>query len=134
MERRPDYTAHYHEALSQRWIAAESACAARNARRIYPLSMQCHVGRDATHQLFDAGGRDARALTLDPTELLERERNGEADCGQVSRLIAYFPELRTTLPAMGYGLRYDYGVFKQFIADGWCQSSRFAGTRRDKEG
>ena len=58
---------------------------------------------------------------VDWIDLLEQEPDAGLGNGGLGRLAACFMESAATmqLPAMGYGLRYEYGIFKQCIRDGW---------------
>ena len=112
--------------LSQRWLRTEETYARERPKRVYYLSMEFLIGRSlannilnllldpATKQLVDAKGLDWPAL-------LEQEPDAGLGNGGLGRLAACFLDSMATmqLPAMGYGLRYEYGIFKQAIRDGW---------------
>jgi starch phosphorylase len=112
--------------LSQRWTLTESTYDRANAKRIYYLSMEFLIGRslanNVTNLLLDPLATDAvRKRNLDWIELLEQEPDAALGNGGLGRLAACFLESMATmqLPAMGYGMRYEYGIFKQSIQDGW---------------
>ncbi|HWZ32123.1 MAG TPA: glycogen/starch/alpha-glucan phosphorylase [Bryobacteraceae bacterium] len=114
------------DVLSQRWTLTEDTYARENPKRVYYLSMEFLIGRslanNVTNLLLDPVVSEAvRQLNLDWVELLEQEPDAALGNGGLGRLAACFLESMATmeLPAMGYGLRYEYGIFKQFIEDGW---------------
>jgi glycogen phosphorylase len=114
------------DVLSQRWIRTEEAYAQVNAKRIYYLSMEFLIGRSLTNTLtnllLDPIARDLAARKhLDWLGLLDQEPDAGLGNGGLGRLAACFLDSMATLqlPAMGYGLRYEYGIFKQAIRDGW---------------
>jgi starch phosphorylase len=116
------------DVLSQRWVLTESTYDSQNAKRIYYLSMEFLIGRslanNVTNLLVDAVARHAAAhRNIDWLELLEQEPDAGLGNGGLGRLAACFLDSMATmqLPAMGYGLRYEYGIFKQAIQDGWQQ-------------
>src|SRR5262249_3566047 len=97
-----------------------------NPKRIYYLSMEFLIGRslanNVTNLLLDP--LVSRVVTdkgLDWLGLLEQEPDAGLGNGGLGRLAACFIDSMATLqlPAMGYGLRYEYGIFKQAIQDGW---------------
>ena len=101
---------------------------AENPKRVYYLSMEFLIGRslanNITNLLLDpVVGEAARSRALDWLELLEQEPDAGLGNGGLGRLAACFLDSMATmqLPAMGYGLRYEYGIFKQTIKDGWQQ-------------
>ena len=114
--------------LSQRWVRTEEHYARKNPKRVYYLSMEYLVGRslanNITNLLLDPIVREAaKQEQVDPLELLEQEPDAGLGNGGLGRLAACFLDSMATmaLPAMGYGLRYEYGIFKQSIKDGWQQ-------------
>ena len=112
--------------LSQRWVLTEKTYERRNAKRAYYLSMEFLIGRslanNVTNLLLGPSATEAvRHKGLNWIELLEQEPDAALGNGGLGRLAACFLESAATLqlPAMGYGLRYEYGMFKQTIRDGW---------------
>ena len=114
--------------LSQRWVRTEETYARKNPKRVYYLSMEYLIGRslanNITNLLLDPVVREAaKQEQVDPLELLEQEPDAGLGNGGLGRLAACFLDSMATmaLPAMGYGLRYEYGIFKQTTKDGWQQ-------------
>jgi len=116
------------DTLSQRWILTEGTYARQNPKRVYYLSMEFLIGRslanNVTNLLLDPVARQAiKQEKIDWLQLVEREPDAGLGNGGLGRLAACFLDSMATmqLPAMGYGLRYEYGMFKQSIQDGWQQ-------------
>jgi glycogen phosphorylase len=114
------------DVLSQRWIRTEQTYASENAKRIYYLSMEFLIGRslanNVTNLLLDPVVRELVARKqLDWLGVLEEEPDAGLGNGGLGRLAACFLDSMATLqlPAMGYGLRYEYGIFKQSMLNGW---------------
>jgi starch phosphorylase len=114
--------------LSQRWIDTEAAYTLANPKRIYYLSMEFLIGRtlanNVTNLFLDDAVRQVVAQKgLDWPALLEEEPDAGLGNGGLGRLAACFLDSMATmqLPAMGYGLRYEYGMFRQVFRDGWQQ-------------
>ncbi len=114
--------------LSQRWINTEKTYERVNPKRVYYLSMEFLIGRslanNVTNLLLDDVTKEAiKREKLDWFELLEQEPDAGLGNGGLGRLAACFLDSMATMqiPAMGYGLRYEYGIFKQAIKDGWQQ-------------
>src|SRR6266851_3417781 len=114
------------DVLSQRWTLTEDRYARENPKRIYYLSMEFLIGRslanNVTNLLLDPLASEAvRQENINWAELLEQEPDAALGNGGLGRLAACFLDSMATmqLPAMGYGLRYEYGIFKQFLQDGW---------------
>jgi starch phosphorylase len=114
------------DVLSQRWVRTEKTYERENPKRVYYLSMEFLIGRslanNVTNLLLDPLVRQvARKKDINPIALLEREPDAGLGNGGLGRLAACFLDSMATmqLPAMGYGLRYEYGIFRQAIEDGW---------------
>ena len=114
------------DVLSQRWLRTEETYQRENCKRVYYLSMEFLIGRslanNVTNLLLDPIANDAvKRENLDWYELLEQEPDAGLGNGGLGRLAACFLDSMATMqiPAMGYGLRYEYGIFKQTIQDGW---------------
>jgi starch phosphorylase len=114
------------EVLAQRWVQTESTYARENPKRVYYLSMEFLIGRSLANNvenlLLDSDvNRTAKEIDLDWLATLEQEPDAGLGNGGLGRLAACFLDSMATLqiPAMGYGLRYEYGMFKQVIGDGW---------------
>jgi starch phosphorylase len=112
--------------LSQRWILTEKTYERENPKRVYYLSMEFLLGRSSasnvTNLLLDPFvAQTAKQKNIDLLSLFEEEPDAGLGNGGLGRLAACFIDSMATLqlPAMGYGLRYEYGMFKQSIQDGW---------------
>ena len=118
------------DVLSQRWVRTETTYHRENAKRVYYLSLEFLIGRslanNVTNLLLDEFTKeDVKEKKLDWFELLDQEPDAGLGNGGLGRLAACFLDSMATMqiPAMGYGLRYEYGMFKQSIKDGWQQES-----------
>jgi glycogen phosphorylase len=116
------------DVLSQRWVRTEQTYDRANPKRVYYLSMEFLIGRslstNITNLLLGPIVDDVVIRTsLDWLGLLEEEPDAGLGNGGLGRLAACFLDSMATmqLPAMGYGLRYEYGMFRQSIANGWQQ-------------
>jgi glycogen phosphorylase len=114
------------DVLAQRWVRTEETYVHENPKRIYYLSMEFLIGRslanNVTNLLLASFVQSAvKQKNLDWLSLLEEEPDAGLGNGGLGRLAACFLDSMATiqLPAMGYGLRYEYGIFKQTIKDGW---------------
>ena len=114
--------------LSQRWIRTEQTYDRENPKRVYYLSIEFLLGRSLANNienlLLDPIAKQLiKEKNLDWLGLLEQEPDPGLGNGGLGRLAACFLDSMATmqLPAMGYGLRYEYGMFKQSIKDGWQQ-------------
>jgi glycogen phosphorylase len=111
--------------IVQRWIETQQIYHRRNVKRVYYLSMEFLPGRYLLNNLVNLGIAEAcrEAVAVDAVrwdELVELEADPGLGHGGLGRLAACFLESLATLgyPAMGYGLRYEYGLFRQAIRDG----------------
>jgi glycogen phosphorylase len=112
--------------LSQRWLRTEHAYERVNPKRVYYLSMEFLIGRSLTNNIVNllldpVAKRFIEDKQLDWASVLEQEPDAGLGNGGLGRLAACFLDSMATmqLPAMGYGLRYEYGIFRQAIRDGW---------------
>ena len=116
------------DVLSQRWIKTEDTYARENAKRVYYLSMEFLIGRSLANNVSNLLLARIAKRTIDDKDvdwigLLDEEPDAGLGNGGLGRLAACFLDSMATLqlPAMGYGLRYEYGLFTQTIRDGWQQ-------------
>src|SRR6185436_5387758 len=100
---------------------------AENPKRVYYLSMEFLIGRTLLNNIMNLGVEQyvRDGLRSDPqqdwAEVLETEPDAGLGNGGLGRLAACFIDSLATLqiPAMGYGLRYEYGIFRQTIENGF---------------
>ena len=114
------------DVLAQRWIHTEDTYERKNPKRVYYLSMEFLIGKSLANNianlLLDPIAEEAiKRHNLDWLSLLEQEPDAGLGNGGLGRLAACFLDSMATLqlPAMGYGLRYEYGMFRQSFVDGW---------------
>jgi starch phosphorylase len=114
------------DVMSQRWVRTERTYNRLNPKRVYYLSMEFLIGRSLTNNVTNLlldpfVQRAAQQRDLDWFGLIEEEPDAGLGNGGLGRLAACFLDSMATmqLPAMGYGLRYEYGIFRQSIEDGW---------------
>ena len=114
--------------IVHRWLAADRASHAQGRKQVYYLSLEFLIGRLFADVLCNLGCTESfRAALGDLGVDLNRLRAAEPDAalghGGLGRLAACFMESMASLgiPAYGYGIRYDHGLFRQVIRDGWQQ-------------
>ncbi len=112
--------------LVDRWMDATRQTYRDGRKRVYYFSFEFMIGRllfDALGNLgLTAAAREALAdLGVDLDRLRKLEPDAALGNGGLGRLAACFMESMSSLriPAHGYGIRYDHGVFRQGIKDGW---------------
>jgi starch phosphorylase len=114
------------EVLIDRAVATQRAHAEREPKTVYYLSLEYMLGRLVDNNLIATGlrevAREAMAgLGLELDRIVEEEPDPGLGNGGLGRLAACFLESLATLdyPALGYGLRYDFGIFRQEFVGGW---------------
>lgn len=112
--------------LTPRWLQTEQTYDRQNPKRVYYLSMEYLLGRSLIGNITNLGVestvRDALAQErLDLAPLAAEEPDAGLGNGGLGRLAACYLDSFATLqiPAMGYGLRYEYGIFRQELRDGY---------------
>jgi starch phosphorylase len=112
--------------LVERWISTVKNYQAQDVRVICYLSAEFLTGPHLANNLINLGiyGETEQAmkqLGLDLSVLIEQEEEPGLGNGGLGRLAACFMDSLATLdiPAIGYGIRYEYGIFDQQIRDGW---------------
>src|SRR5262245_57923520 len=112
--------------LSQRWVLTDRTYERENPKRVYYLSMEFLIGRSLTNNITNLLlspflSEATKLTTREWLGLLEEEPDAGLGNGGLGRLAACFLDSMATmqLPAMGYGLRYEYGMFHQSIENGW---------------
>jgi starch phosphorylase len=113
------------DVLSQRWLKTDAAYDRLNPKQVYYLSMEFLIGRSLANNVLNLRVEPVVREAMEREKLdLERIAEMEPDAGLgnggLGRLAACFLDSMATLeiPAMGYGLRYEYGIFRQEIASG----------------
>src|SRR5215204_3231529 len=112
--------------LVKRWIRTQQTYYEVDAKRVYYLSMEFLMGRALGNslinlQLWDQAFDEIHNLGYDLEELQEVEWDAGLGNGGLGRLAACYLDSMATLqlPAYGYGIRYEYGIFFQHIRDGY---------------
>ena len=115
------------DVLTQRWINTADTYDRVNPKQVYYLSMEFLIGRSLINNIINLGVEQfvREDLQSDPRQdwkqVLETEPDAGLGNGGLGRLAACFIDSLATLqiPAIGYGLRYDYGIFRQDLANGY---------------
>ncbi len=112
--------------LLQRWVSTAAAYTKQASRTVAYLSaeflMGPHLGNNLVNLgIYDEVRRAISELGLNFEELLAQEEEPGLGNGGLGRLAACFLDSMATLeiPSLGYGIRYEFGIFEQEIVDGW---------------
>lgn len=112
--------------LNHRWIDTQQSYYDKDSKRVYYLSMEYLIGRLLDNMLVNLDVQDVVAealeeLNLDYDEIKNSEWDAGLGNGGLGRLAACFLDSMATIgiPAIGYGIRYDYGIFYQDIQNGY---------------
>jgi starch phosphorylase len=112
--------------LAQRWVQTSRAYYQQDAKRAYYLSAEYLLGRALGNNLLNMGllepAQEAcRELGFNLEDLIEMEPDAGLGNGGLGRLAACFLDSLATLglPGMGYGIRYEFGIFNQDIVGGY---------------
>ena len=112
--------------VAHRWVKTRQAREKANPKRIYYLSMEFLIGRTLNNNMMNLAAdplvqRAMKQEGWDFAQLREEEPDAGLGNGGLGRLAACFIDSLATLgySAMGYGLRYEYGIFHQAIRDGY---------------
>jgi glycogen phosphorylase len=112
--------------LLERWVRTSETYYRRKVRTVCYLSAEFLLGPHLGNNLvnlgtFDAAKQAMEELDLDFAKLLEQEEEPGLGNGGLGRLAACYLDSLATLqiPSIGYGIRYEYGIFDQQIRDGW---------------
>ena len=112
--------------LLQRWVSTAAAYTKQGSRTVAYLSAEFLMGPQLGNNLVNLGiygqvEQMIAELGLDFSELLQQEEEPGLGNGGLGRLAACFLDSLATLeiPTLGYGIRYEFGIFEQEIVDGW---------------
>ena len=112
--------------LLQRWVSTANAYTRQGSRTVAYLSAEFLMGPHLGNNLINLGIYEqvklaVAELGLDFDELLQQEEEPGLGNGGLGRLAACFLDSLATLeiPTLGYGIRYEFGIFHQDIVDGW---------------
>lgn len=112
--------------LIERWLVTQRTYHKKDAKRVYYLSLEFLIGRTLGNALLNLGLYDevnkaCKELGYSLADLEEAEVDAGLGNGGLGRLAACFLDSMATLqlPAYGYGIRYEYGIFYQKIKDGF---------------
>lgn len=113
------------ERLIERWIASRQQYHTNNVKRVYYLSMEFLLGRLLADNMMNLKLTEscedaAKDLELEIEDMFDQEHDAGLGNGGLGRLAACYLDSMASLklPAVGYGIRYDFGIFNQKIING----------------
>jgi glycogen phosphorylase len=115
------------DSFTEQWLLTQQTYDRENPKRVYYLSMEFLIGRSLRNNIINLGLQEfawanlREDLRQNRDAIIEAEPDAGLGNGGLGRLAACFIESLATLqiPAMGYGLRYEYGIFRQEIVNGY---------------
>jgi starch phosphorylase len=112
--------------LVRRWMTTQRTYQERDTKRVYYLSAEFLLGRFLANNLinlglYDLAEKGLRDYDIELSDVLEREADPGLGNGGLGRLAACFLDSMATLglPGYGYGIRYEFGIFRQELVNGW---------------
>lgn len=112
--------------MVQKWIATQKTFYAKQKKRVYYLSLEFLIGRSLANSvtnlgLFNDVKQAVEELGFGLEDIRDQEEDAALGNGGLGRLAACFMDSIATLkiPAYGYGIRYEYGLFFQQLVDGY---------------
>ena len=112
--------------LTQRWVNTIHTYAEQDVRMVCYFSAEFLLGPHLGNNLLNLGitpeaNQAMQELQLNPQQILDEEEEPGLGNGGLGRLAACYMDSLSTLriPAIGFGIRYEYGIFDQTIHDGW---------------
>lgn len=112
--------------MSHEYTAFTNAAETQNKKTVYYLCMEFLMGRSLKNTLYNLGLTDVmtkalQGLNIKIENIYEQEPDAGLGNGGLGRLAACFLDGLATqnYPAMGYSLRYEFGIFRQKLVDGW---------------
>jgi len=112
--------------MVEKWISTQKTFYAKEKKRVYYLSLEFLIGRSLGNSMtnlgiFAAAKKAVEELGFDMAEIRDQEEDAALGNGGLGRLAACFMDSIATLkiPAYGYGIRYEYGLFFQQLIDGY---------------
>jgi len=112
--------------MVQKWISTQKTFYAKEKKRVYYLSLEFLIGRSLGNSMtnlgiFDEAKQAVEELGFEMSDIRNQEEDAALGNGGLGRLAACFMDSIATLkiPAYGYGIRYEYGLFFQQLVDGY---------------
>ena len=112
--------------MSHEYATFTNAAESQNKKTVYYLCMEFLMGRSLKNTLYNLGLTDVmtkalQGLNIKIENIYEQEPDAGLGNGGLGRLAACFLDGLATqdYPAMGYSLRYEFGIFRQKLVDGW---------------